>query len=84
MIIGGILMVSLIIGLLFIAFTFLAALPFGLGWGLDIIAFLKGGSPVLAAFIGLIAIFVGIADIRDKKEAKKEEENSKDTEDSKE
>ena len=50
-------MVSMIIGFIFIAFTVLAALPFGLGWGSDIIAFLKGGSPVLAA-IGLIAIFV--------------------------
>ncbi len=70
-------MVSMIIGFIFIAFTVLAALPFGLGWGSDIIAFLKGGSPVLAAFIGLIAIFVGIADIRDKREAKKEEEQSR-------
>lgn len=76
-------MVSLIIGFIFIAFTVLAALPFGLGWGLDIIAFLKGGSPVIAAFIGLVAIFVGIADIRDKKEARKEEEKSKENEDSK-
>lgn len=73
-------MVSLIIGLIFIAFTAIAALPMGLGWGFDIIAFLKGGSPVLAAFIGLVAIFVGIADIRDKKEAKKEEEQSRNKE----
>jgi uncharacterized membrane protein len=66
----------MIIGFIFIAFTVLAALPFGLGWGSDIIAFLKGGSPVLAAFIGLIAIFVGIADIRDKREAKKKKKSN--------
>ena len=37
------------------------------------IQFLKGFAPVLAAFIGLISILIGAADIKDKKEAKKEE-----------
>ena len=45
----------------------------GLAWGADIISFLKGCTPVLTAFVGLIAVFIGIADLKDKKEAKKEE-----------
>ncbi|MCR4789445.1 MAG: hypothetical protein K5839_00025 [Treponemataceae bacterium] len=67
-------MISLILGILFIAFTVFACLPtVGLGWGPEIIEFLKGFAPVLTAFVGLIAVFVGIADIKDKREAKKEE-----------
>lgn len=75
-------MVALIVGILLIAFTVFAALPselvgFGLGWGAPIILFLKGCLPILAAFIGLIAIFIGIADLKDKQEAKKEEAAAK-------
>jgi hypothetical protein len=71
-------MVALIVGIILIAFTVFAALPpdvagFGLGWGKDILLFLRGCLPILAAFIGLIAIFIGIADLKDKKEARKEE-----------
>jgi len=69
-------MVAMIVGLILIAFAVFAALPFGLGWGNEILMFLQGCAPVLAAFVGLIAIFIGIADVKDKKEAKKEE-NSK-------
>ena len=70
-------MVAIIVGLILIAFTVFASLPMGLGWGVDIINFLKGSSPVLAAFIGLIAVFIGIADLKDKNEAKKEEQAAK-------
>jgi len=42
-----------------------------------VVQFLKGGVPILAVFIGLIAFFVGVADIKDKMEAKKEEEEEK-------
>ena len=70
-------MLAMIIGLLLIAFTVFAALPGFIGWGAEIVAFLKGAAPVLSAFLGVISIFVGIADIKDKKEAKKEEEASK-------
>jgi hypothetical protein len=70
-------MVALFIGLLLIAFTVIAALPSVLGWGPEIIIFLKGCVPVLAAFIGLIAVFIGFADIKDKNEAKKEESAAK-------
>ncbi len=67
-------MVSIILGLVFIAFTVFAVLPMGpLSWGAEVIAFLKGGAPVLAALIGLICLFIGAADIKDKKEAKKED-----------
>ncbi len=66
-------MLALIIGLILIAFTVLAALPMGLNWGQDILLFLRGGLPVFSAFIGLISLFIGIADIKDKQDAKKEE-----------
>lgn len=69
-------MVALIVGLLLIAFCVFACLPAGIGlaWGADIVNFLKGCAPVLSAFIGLVAVFIGFADIKDKKEAKKEEQ----------
>jgi len=35
--------------------------------------FLRGGLPIFTAFVGLIAVFIGIADIKDKQDAKKEE-----------
>ena len=66
-------MFAIIIGLALIAFTVAACLPNCLNWGADIIVTLKGAAPVLAAFAGLIAVFIGFADIKDKKEAKKEE-----------
>lgn len=67
-------MVSIILGLIFIAFTVFSVLPAcPLNWGPEVIAFLKGSIPVLAALVGLICLFIGAADIKDKKEAKKEE-----------
>jgi cadmium resistance protein CadD (predicted permease) len=50
-------MVALIVGALLIAFAIFACIP----------------GPVLAALVGLIAVFIGIADIKDRLEAKKEE-----------
>ena len=66
-------MVAIILGLIFIAFTVFSVIPGFLNLGADVIQFLKGFAPVLAAFIGLISILIGAADIKDKKEAKKEE-----------
>lgn len=66
-------MVAIILGVLFIAFTVFSVVPGFLNWGPDVIQFLKGCAPVLAAFIGLISILIGAADIKDKNEAKKEE-----------
>ena len=68
-------MISIILGIIFIAFTVFAVLPVcPLNWGADVVSFLKGFAPVLSAFIGLICLFIGAADIKDKKEAKKEDE----------
>ncbi|MCL2044271.1 MAG: hypothetical protein FWG89_09040 [Treponema sp.] len=75
-------MKSLIIGIVILAAATIAVLPkdaagFGLSWGDDVLAFLRGGLPVLAVLIGLIAVFIGIADMKDRAEAKKEKaENS--------
>lgn len=66
-------MVALIVGAILIAFAVFACVPGPLGWWADVINFLKGSLPVLAAFIGLIAVFIGVADIKDRLEAKKEE-----------
>ena len=65
-------MKALILGFAVIAVAVLTVLPSGLGWGEDVLAFLRGSLPVLAVFIGLILIFVGIADIKDRAEEKKE------------
>lgn len=67
-------MVSLIVGLILIGFTVFSVLPsMPLDWGAQVIAFLKGFAPVLVAFLGLICLFIGAADVKDKREAKKEE-----------
>ena len=55
-------------------------MPMGLGWGANIILFLKGAVPVFAVFAGLVAILIGVADIRDRNEAKREELESIGTE----
>ena len=70
-------MKALFLGFVVIAVAVLAILPVGLGWGQDVLAFLRGALPVIAAFIGLILIFVGIADIKDRAEEKKEEKEKK-------
>ena len=71
-------MKSLIIGIVILAAAAFAAIPpsaagFGLGWGGDVLTFLRGGLPVIAVLIGIIAVFIGIADMKDRAEAKKEE-----------
>lgn len=72
-------MVSIIVGIIFILLMVWMALDpatlgFGLNWGQDILAFLRGGVPVLLLLLGIISVFIGIADIKDKNDAKKEEE----------
>ena len=68
-------MVALIVGLVFVLFAVYSVLPveWSLQWGPYVLDFLKGGVPIIAIFIGLIAILIGIADIKDKIEARKEE-----------
>jgi len=64
-------MKALILGLVVIIVAVLAILPAGLGWADDVLSFLRGAAPVLAVLIGLILIFTGIADIKDRSEAKR-------------
>jgi uncharacterized membrane protein len=66
-------MIALIVGIVFIAFAVFATVPGPLNWWVDVLAFLRGSLPVLAILIGLVAVFIGIADIKDRMEAKKEE-----------
>ena len=55
-------MVSIIVGIIFIlGLVFMALSPSVAGF-------------VLLALLGIISIFIGIADIKDKRDAKKEEE----------
>ncbi len=76
-------MVSLIVGVVLIGFCVFACLPNGLAWSSDVINFLKGFAPAFAAFCGLVSVFIGFADIKDKKEAKKEELAAKKAEENK-
>lgn len=79
-------MVALMIGLLLIAFAVFAILPFpwALHWWPEVVQFLKGGVPLMAVFIGIISFFVGVADIKDKIETKREEaEETEETEETK-
>lgn len=70
-------MIALMVGVFFILFALFAVLPFGLDWWSDVLQFARGALPVFALFIGLLAAFIGIADIKDRIEAKKEEEEEK-------
>jgi uncharacterized membrane protein len=63
-------MKALILGLVFIAAAVLAILPIGLGWGEDVLAFLRGALPVIFGLIGLVLVFVGITGIKDRIDAK--------------
>jgi len=64
-------MKAIILGFVIIIVAVLAILPAGLGWGEDVLVFLRGFLPVIAVFIGLILLFTGIADIKDRSDAKK-------------
>jgi len=65
-------MKALILGLVVITAAVLAALPIGLGWGEDVMAFLRGVLPVIFCLIGLTMVFVGITSIKDRAETRKE------------
>ncbi|HCO48591.1 MAG TPA: hypothetical protein DIT55_03860 [Spirochaetaceae bacterium] len=66
-------MVALAVGIVLVVASVLMCLPGLLGWWGDVLAFLRGSIPVLAVLIGAVAILIGVADIKDKKEAEKEE-----------
>jgi F0F1-type ATP synthase assembly protein I len=70
-------MKSLFIGLVIIAAAIFLILPpetagFGLGWKTNVVDFLKGGVPVFAILVGIIGVLIGIADIKDRAEARAE------------
>ncbi|HOX92431.1 MAG TPA: hypothetical protein PLC54_05885 [Spirochaetales bacterium] len=66
-------MVALIVGIVFLAFAVISVIPGPLGWWADVLAFLRGSLPVLAVLVGLVSVFIGIADIKDRMAARKEE-----------
>ncbi|MEM5947303.1 hypothetical protein WKV44_01975 [Spirochaetia bacterium 38H-sp] len=70
-------MLAILIGFVLIAFGLYFVLPLSwtLNWWSDFLILLKGGIPFFLFFIGLIAIMVGIADIKDRATAKKLEKN---------
>jgi hypothetical protein len=72
-------MKALFLGLVFLLAAVLAVIPAGLGWWADVLVFLRGAAPVIAVFIGLIAVFIGIADNKDRAEAKKEKASEEKT-----
>ena len=65
-------MKALILGLVVLTVAVLAVLPAGLDWAEDVLVFLRGVLPVIAVLTGLILIFVGIADIKDRADVKKD------------
>lgn len=76
-------MVALIVGIICVLFAVYSILPvsWGLEWWQEVVHVLKGGIPLVALFIGLVAVLIGIADIRDRIETKAEnEEESEETE----
>ena len=68
-------MIALIVGIVLVVFAVYSVLPIA-GWGLNwmpaVVVFLKGGIPIVALLIGLVAVFIGLADAKDKKKAKEE------------
>ena len=68
-------MKALILGIVVMVVAVLAILPAGLGWGADVLTFLRGALPVIAVLISLILVFVGIADIKDRRDAGKEDQS---------
>jgi hypothetical protein len=70
-------MKSLIIGIIFLLAAVFSMLPIGLGWWPNVVQFLRGFVPVAVIIIGLVVVFVGFADIKDKAAAKKEKLDKK-------
>ncbi|MCL2092908.1 MAG: hypothetical protein FWH12_01825 [Treponema sp.] len=66
-------MKALIIGITVLSVAILSVLPMGLGWWGDLLVFLRGSLPILALFLGLLLVFTGITDIRDKLGSRKKD-----------
>lgn len=65
------------IGLVLVAVYLVLPVSWSPQWWSSVLEFVKGGIPLGALMIGLLAIFIGITDIKDQIEAKKEEEKEK-------
>jgi len=67
-------MVALWLGIALVATALYTVLPVSWSprWWPHVSVFLRGGLPVLALAVGLVAIFIGTVDLKDRKEAKKE------------
>jgi len=70
-------MKALIIGIIVIIAAVIACIPAGLGWWGEVVVFLRGFLPVLLVFIGLIALFMGVVDIKDRITASKNDEEAR-------
>lgn len=66
-------MAALLIGLCALLVTFYIILPFGLHWWPDVVLFIRGAFPVILFFVGIVSVVIGIADLKDRSDAKKEE-----------
>ena len=66
-------MKALFVGIILAAFAVFAVLPApGLGWWEELLFILKGIIPLILVFIGVTAVLIGIADIKDLRELKRE------------
>ena len=65
-------MKALVLGFAVILVAVLTVLPAGLGWWDDVLVFLRGSLPIAAGLIGLILIFVGVSDLKDRMDAGKD------------
>jgi hypothetical protein len=75
-------MTAMIVGVVLLLFSLFAVLPgWGLNWWPYVVDFLRGGLPIMTLFAGVVAVLIGIADIRDRIEEKREA--AKDSEDTK-
>jgi hypothetical protein len=70
-------MKAFILGIVILFAVAFSVLPAGLGWGPEVLVFLKGALPIIAAFIGLVSLFIGVADIKDQVETHKEDVSEK-------
>ena len=64
-------MKTLIIGFAVIGVAVLSVLPSGLNWGSDVLSFLRGSIPIVAVFVSLILIFLGVSNIADRVSGKR-------------
>lgn len=72
-------MTALIIGVVLILAGVYAVLPapFGLlNWLPFVLDFIRGALPLVALSIGFVSVFIGIADLKDRKNMKQEEAES--------